>query len=64
VEIAEFVDALDRDGALLADAAAEAGLTASVPTCPGWRVRDLLKHQAYVHAWATRHVTGQPSAAR
>jgi uncharacterized protein (TIGR03083 family) len=62
VEIAAHVDALDRDGALLADAAAEAGLTASVPACPGWQVRDLVRHQAYVHRWAARHVTERPSA--
>jgi len=57
VEIAAHVDALERDGALLADAAAAAGLTASVPTCPGWQVRDLVRHQAHVHQWAARHVT-------
>ena len=57
MEIAAHVDALERDGALLADAAAAAGLTASVPTCPGWQVRDLVRHQAYVHRWAARHVT-------
>jgi uncharacterized protein (TIGR03083 family) len=56
VEIAAHVDALERDGALLADAADTAGLTASVPTCPGWQVRDLIRHQAYVHRWAARHV--------
>jgi uncharacterized protein (TIGR03083 family) len=60
VEIAAHVDALERDGALLADAAAAAGLTASVPTCPGWQVRDLVRHQAYVHRWAARHVTERP----
>jgi uncharacterized protein (TIGR03083 family) len=63
VEIAAHVDALERDGTLLADAADAAGLAASVPTCPGWQVRDLVRHQAYVHAWAARHVTGQPSTA-
>ena len=56
VEISAHLDALDRDGALLADAAEVAGLQASVPGCPGWQVRDLLRHQAYVHAWAARHV--------
>jgi uncharacterized protein (TIGR03083 family) len=61
VEIAAHVDALERDGALLADAAAAAGLTASVPTCPGWQVRDLVRHQAYVHRWAARHVTERPA---
>jgi uncharacterized protein (TIGR03083 family) len=60
VEIAAHVDALERDGALLADAAVAAGLTVSVPTCPEWQVRDLVRHQAYVHRWAARHVTEQP----
>jgi len=60
VEIAAHVDALERDGKLLADAAAAAGLTASVPTCPGWQVRDLVRHQAYVHRWAARHITERP----
>jgi len=59
VEIAEHIDALDRDGALLAGAAEAAGLTAKVPTCPGWQVRDLVRHQAYVHGWAARHVREQ-----
>lgn len=61
MEIAAHVDALEEDGALLADAAVAAGLTASVPTCPGWQVRDLVRHQAYVHRWATLHVIEQPS---
>ena len=56
VEISAHLDALDRDGALLADAAETAGLDAPVPGCPGWQVRDLLRHQAYVHDWAARHV--------
>jgi uncharacterized protein (TIGR03083 family) len=56
VEISAHLDALDRDGALLADAAQAAGLDAPVPGCPGWQVRDLVRHQAYVHDWAARHV--------
>jgi uncharacterized protein (TIGR03083 family) len=56
VEIPAYLDALDENGVLLADAAVQAGLTASVPACPDWQVRDLLRHQAYVHAWAARHV--------
>jgi uncharacterized protein (TIGR03083 family) len=41
---------------------------AEVPACPGWRVRDLLKHTGYVHRWAAGYVTdglteivGEPS---
>jgi uncharacterized protein (TIGR03083 family) len=56
VEIAAHIEALDRDGALLVDAAAVAGLGAEVPGCPGWQVRDLVRHQAYVHGWAARHI--------
>jgi uncharacterized protein (TIGR03083 family) len=59
VEVAEHIDALERDGALLGDAAEQAGLTAPVPPCPGWQVRDLVRHQAYVHGWAARHVRDQ-----
>ena len=59
MDVAEYISALERDGVLLADAAAEAGLTAAVPTCPGWQVRDLVRHQAYVHGWAARHVADQ-----
>jgi uncharacterized protein (TIGR03083 family) len=56
VEISAHIDALERDGALLADAAEAAGLKARIHGCPGWQVRDLVRHQAYVHAWAARHV--------
>src|ERR1700761_2848130 len=56
VEIEAYLGQLTRDGVLLADAAERAGLEAGVPGCPAWQVRDLLRHQAYVHAWAARHV--------
>jgi uncharacterized protein (TIGR03083 family) len=47
------LEALERDGALLAAAAQAAGPDAPVPTCPGWSVRDLVLHQGQVHRWAT-----------
>ncbi|MEV7023253.1 maleylpyruvate isomerase family mycothiol-dependent enzyme [Kitasatospora sp. NPDC093558] len=55
MEISEHIDALRREGTLLADAAARAGLTAPVPTCPDWQVADLLRHVGVVHRWATAH---------
>lgn len=57
MEIAELIDVLDREGHLLADAAAKAGTDARVPTCPEWQVRELLSHIGRVHRWATRYVT-------
>ncbi|MBM9507450.1 maleylpyruvate isomerase family mycothiol-dependent enzyme [Actinacidiphila acididurans] len=56
METAEFIDTLRREGPLLADAAAGAGLDAEVPPCPGWRVRDLVTHTASVHRWAADYV--------
>jgi uncharacterized protein (TIGR03083 family) len=60
MELAQHIGHLERDGSLLARAAAQAGLGAPVRACEPWRVRDLLAHLGYVHRWATGHVTGQP----
>ncbi|GAA4921148.1 maleylpyruvate isomerase family mycothiol-dependent enzyme [Stackebrandtia albiflava] len=63
----EHIVALRREGALLAEVADEVGLSAPVPTCPGWTVRDLLWHTGTVHRWAKTIVeerrTGEPGAA-
>jgi uncharacterized protein (TIGR03083 family) len=56
MEVAEHIAALQRDGELLAAAAQRAGLDACVPSCPPWRVRDLLRHIGYVHRWAASFV--------
>ncbi|MER6100253.1 maleylpyruvate isomerase family mycothiol-dependent enzyme [Streptomyces sp. NPDC001728] len=53
MKIAEHIDALEEAGRALADAAEKAGPDAEVPTCPEWRIRDLLRHTAKVHRWAT-----------
>ena len=53
-----YIAALRREGELLAAAAERAGMAAAVPSCPGWAVRDLLKHTGYVHRWATGFVAG------
>ncbi len=52
MEIAEHIDALREQGRLLAAAATAAGVDAAVPSCPGWAVRDLVRHQGGVHRWA------------
>ncbi len=65
LKVEEYIDTLAAAGRALAVAAAEAGPDAEVPTCPGWRVRDLLRHTSMVHRWATdlvahAHTTYQP----
>ncbi|MER5437157.1 maleylpyruvate isomerase family mycothiol-dependent enzyme [Streptomyces sp. NPDC002790] len=58
MQIAEHIRIVDEEGQLLAAAATEAGVDAKVSTCPGWQVRDLLRHQGAVHRWATSYVAG------
>src|SRR5882762_9466998 len=52
MDVSALITALHDQGLLLGDAADRAGLTAAVPTCPGWTVRDLLLHIGGVHRWA------------
>jgi uncharacterized protein (TIGR03083 family) len=59
METADFIDVLRREGVLLADTAEKAGPEAEVPSCPRWRVRDLVGHQGMVHRWATDIVAGR-----
>jgi uncharacterized protein (TIGR03083 family) len=61
VRIAEHLDALRRQGELMASAAAAAGLAAAVPSCPSWQVKDLLRHTGYIHRWAARHIAEGPA---
>jgi uncharacterized protein (TIGR03083 family) len=56
VEVTEHIDALRREGALLAAAAGRTDLDAPIPTCPDWRMRDLVRHIGDVHRWARAHV--------
>ncbi|MFB6784073.1 maleylpyruvate isomerase family mycothiol-dependent enzyme [Streptomyces sp. NPDC056352] len=54
--IADHIRSLAGAGHLLAAAAEQAGPGTPVPTCPGWQVRDLLRHTGMVHRWATAYV--------
>ncbi|MFJ3705735.1 MULTISPECIES: maleylpyruvate isomerase family mycothiol-dependent enzyme [unclassified Streptomyces] len=61
MEIPEHMDVLAAEGLALASAAREAGTDALVPTCPDWRVRDLLRHTGMVHRWVTGMVVEESS---
>lgn len=56
MEIISYVKTVAREGEQLADIAERAGTDALVPTCPQWRVADLLRHTGSVHRWATGYV--------
>ena len=54
----DHLGALTRSGAALGQAAAAAGLAATVPTCPAWDVAKLVTHQGMVHRWAAANLRG------
>ncbi|MDX3384296.1 maleylpyruvate isomerase family mycothiol-dependent enzyme [Streptomyces niveiscabiei] len=56
METSEFIGVLDREGRALAAAAEAAGVDRAVPTCPEWRVRELVEHTGAVHRWARAYV--------
>ncbi len=58
-DVRYHISCLAEQGELLASGAASAGLDAVVPTCPGWQVRDLLRHTGFVHRWAAGYVADQ-----
>lgn len=55
-QIAAHVEALRREGGLLADTAEKTDPDAPIPTCPEWLLRDLVRHVGMVHRWATVYV--------
>jgi uncharacterized protein (TIGR03083 family) len=56
MEIAEHITAVAQEAKRLAAAAEQSGLDVDVPTCPGWDMRELLRHLAMIHLWAAGHV--------
>lgn len=56
MEIAEHITIVAQEAKSLAAAAEQGGLDADVPTCPGWDMRELLRHLGMIHLWAAGHV--------
>jgi uncharacterized protein (TIGR03083 family) len=49
---ADHIAAIRADTGRMADACAAGPTDAAVAACPGWDVRKLVEHMAYVHRWA------------
>ncbi len=59
MDLNSYLAVLATEATVLAAAADEAGLAATVPTCPGWTVSDLVLHIGEVHRWATAAVASE-----
>jgi uncharacterized protein (TIGR03083 family) len=56
MEITEHITVVGQEAKLLAEAATQGGLDVEIPTCPGWDMRELLRHLSMIHLWAAGHV--------
>ena len=56
MEIVDHINAVAREGKLLAAAADHGGLDVPIDPCPGWDMRELLRHLIEIHLWAAAHV--------
>jgi uncharacterized protein (TIGR03083 family) len=61
MDAAAYLDALRREGAVLAGTSA-ADLDRTVPTCPDWTVAQLIGHTGWVHRWVTATLLGDPAS--
>jgi uncharacterized protein (TIGR03083 family) len=60
--IPEHVAVVAAEGRRFAAAARRDDLNAPVAGCPGWSVRDLVRHLGEIHLWAAANVAGRPGA--
>jgi uncharacterized protein (TIGR03083 family) len=56
MEIAEHITVIEQEAKLFAEAAQQGGLEVNIDTCPGWNMRDLVRHLSEIHLWAAAHV--------
>ena len=61
MEIAEHITAVGQEAKLFAEAAREGGLETDIDTCPGWNMRDLVRHLSEIHLWAAARVAKRTS---
>jgi uncharacterized protein (TIGR03083 family) len=52
----QFISVVATEGRAFAAASRRGDLDAAVPTCPGWNVRDLVRHLGEIHLWAAARV--------
>lgn len=51
-----YIASIEAEGALFARAAERGRLDAPIAACPGWDLRDLVRHLGEIHLWAAANV--------
>jgi uncharacterized protein (TIGR03083 family) len=56
MEVSDYIGAVASEGELFASAAERGELNVDVSTCPGWDMRELVRHLGLIHLWAAGNV--------
>lgn len=59
METSQHITAIAHEGERFAEAVQRTGLDREVESCPGWDVRELVRHLSSVHLWAAAHVANR-----
>lgn len=51
-----YIESVELEGARFADVAEGASLDLPIEACPGWSLRDLVRHVGEIHLWAAANV--------
>jgi uncharacterized protein (TIGR03083 family) len=61
MEHAAYIAAIRRESAAVTAAARQAGVDATIPSCPDWTMADLLAHIGRIQRWVTELVVSRPA---
>lgn len=61
MEIEQHIAVIGTEAELFAAAARRSDLDALIESCPGWTMRDLVRHLSEIHLWAAAHVARRTS---
>jgi len=56
MDVADYIGFVSSEGELFATAAEQGELTVDVPPCPGWDMREMVRHLGMIHLWAAGNV--------
>ncbi len=62
IPIEAHISTVAGEGQAFAAAASHGDWDAAVPACPGWDLRDLVRHLGEIHLWAAANVSLRPGA--
>ncbi len=57
MDVADYIGFVVSEGELFASAADHGDLTVDIAPCPGWDMRELVRHLGLIHLWAAGNIS-------